>query len=53
LPCVALPATTTKTVGDAREQVMLFGERRYRVRGLDRNLSYEVLKVNVLARAIE
>lgn len=44
-----MPSTITKAVGDAREHVMTFGERRYRVRGLDRNLSYEVLKVNVLA----
>jgi hypothetical protein len=43
------PATTIKAIGDAREHVIVFGERRYRVRGLDRNLSYEVLKVNVLA----
>jgi len=43
------PATTIKQVGDAREHVIVFGERRYRVRGLDRNLSYEVMKVNVLA----
>ena len=30
------------------EVVMSFGERRYRVRGLSKNLSYETLKVNVL-----
>jgi len=30
------------------EVVMSFGERRYRVRGLAKNLSYETLKVNVL-----
>lgn len=30
------------------EVVMSFGERRYRVRGLARNLGYETLKVNVL-----
>jgi hypothetical protein len=33
---------------DLRERVHTFGERRYRVRGLDKNLSYEVLKVNVM-----
>jgi len=32
-----------------REIVLAFGERRYRVRGLHKNLSYELLKVNVLA----
>jgi DNA primase catalytic core len=30
------------------EVVMSFGDRRYRVRGLAKNLSYETLKVNVL-----
>jgi DNA primase catalytic core len=30
------------------EVVMCFGERRYRVRGLIKNLSYDVMKVNVL-----
>ena len=31
------------------EVVLAFGERRYRVRGLSKNLAYDVLKVNVLA----
>jgi DNA primase len=31
------------------EVVLAFAERRYRVRGLSKNLSYDVLKVNVLA----
>ena len=35
-------------VSDA-EIVMNFGDRRYRVRGLAKNLSYELLKVNLLA----
>jgi DNA primase len=30
------------------EVVMSFGDRRYRIRGLARNLSYQTLKVNVL-----
>ena len=30
------------------EVVMVFGERRYRIRGLAKNLSYELMKVNVL-----
>jgi hypothetical protein len=45
----AVPAT--KTLGHEREYVLAFGPRRYRVRGLEKNLSYEVLKVNVLASA--
>jgi DNA primase len=31
------------------EVVLAFAERRYRVRGLSKNLAYDVLKVNVLA----
>ena len=31
------------------EVVLTFAERRYRVRGLSKNLAYDVLKVNVLA----
>jgi DNA primase len=43
------PAPLIKSIGAEHEHVMTFGDRRYRVRGLDKNLSYEVLKVNVLA----
>jgi DNA primase len=42
-PRVELPADVTEN-----EVVMTLGDRRYRVRGLDKNLSYDVLKVNVL-----
>ncbi len=45
----ALPSTSIKSIGAEHEHVMTFGDRRYRVRGLEKNLSYEVLKVNVLA----
>src|SRR5271167_4328661 len=41
----------TKTFGADREYVLTFGPRRYRVRGLEKNLSYESLKVNLLAVA--
>jgi DNA primase catalytic core len=44
---LALPET--KTLGADREYVLSFGPRRYRVRGLEKNLSYEALKVNLLA----
>jgi DNA primase catalytic core len=40
-----------KTLGSEREYAVAFGSRRYRVRGLEKNLSYDVLKVNVLASA--
>ena len=42
-PTLDIPATVT----DA-EIVLSFNERRYRVRGLQKNLSYAVLKVNLL-----
>jgi len=41
----------TRTLGADREYVLSFGPRRYRVRGLETNLSYESLKVNLLAAA--
>jgi DNA primase len=44
---LAMPET--KTLGADREYVLSFGPRRYRVRGLEKNLSYESLKVNLLA----
>jgi len=49
VPCAALPAASVKSIGAEHEHAMTFADRRYRVRGLDKNLSYEVLKVNVLA----
>jgi hypothetical protein len=52
LPAAVMPPAPVASV-DAEvrdhETVLAFGERRYRVRGLPRNLAYEVLKVNVLA----
>lgn len=42
-PAADIPAQVTDD-----EVVMQFGDRRYRVRGLAKNLSYETLKVNVL-----
>lgn len=43
-PALDIPATVTDS-----EIVLTFAERRYRVRGLAKNMSYEVLKVNLLA----
>jgi DNA primase len=48
-PLPILPET--KALGHEREYAIAFGPRRYRVRGLEKNLSYDVLKVNVLASA--
>ena len=41
-------AAEVSTIDNDSEVVMSFGDRRYRVRGLAKNLSAEVLKVNVL-----
>jgi DNA primase len=38
------------TEGTAHEVNLTFADRHYRVRGLNKNLSYEVLKLNVLVR---
>ena len=43
-----LPTATLKALGPEHEYVITFGERRYRVRGLEKNLSYEFMRVNVL-----
>ena len=52
LPAAAVPPTPatdgSAEVSDA-EVVLHFAERRYRIRGLAKNLSYELMKVNVLA----
>lgn len=44
----ASPADDIEAEQSEREVVMVLGERRYRVRGLHKNLSFEQLKVNVL-----
>lgn len=52
LPAAAVPPAPRAEVDaevSAREVVIVRGERRYRIRGLEKNLAYEVLKVNVLA----
>lgn len=54
---VAMPAADVAaevtTIDNDSEVVMSFGDRRYRVRGLAKNLSAEVLKVNVLVSRAE
>jgi len=45
---VAAPAADAPAQVSEDEVVMHFGDRRYRIRGLAKNLSYETLKVNVL-----
>ena len=56
LPATPAPAApAADVVAEVRESevVLTFGDRRYRVRGLARNLSYDVLKVNVLVAKAE
>ena len=51
-PAEAVPASPKNEVAaeiTEQEITLAFGDRRYRVRGLEKNKSYEVLKVNVLA----
>ena len=52
LPASPLPAAPHTELPDAEESdnevVMTLGDRRYRLRGLDKNGSFDVLKVNVL-----
>jgi len=43
----AQPETTPPDNPLADELVVSYGERRYRVRGLAKNLSYETLKINL------
>ena len=56
IPATAVPPAPVPLVEPEvsdQEVVMRFGERRYRVRGLNNNTSYEVLKVNVLLQCGE
>jgi DNA primase len=50
-PSLAALAAKKETAGDttADEVTLTFGDRRYRVRGLAKNLSYDCLRVNLLA----
>ncbi len=53
-PCAPLPSTVATTVDvpteiKGEEIVIWQGDRRYRIRGLAKNMSYELLRVNVLA----
>jgi len=51
-PAPSLPVEVSAQLRE-REVMITFGSRRYRVRGLDKNLAYEVLKVNVLVAGTE
>ncbi|MCP4935602.1 MAG: toprim domain-containing protein [bacterium] len=47
------PADAIEAEVTEHEINMTFGDRQYRIRGLQKNLSFEVLKVNVLVRRNE
>jgi DNA primase catalytic core len=51
LPAAALPegAAEIEAAVTETEVALSFGDRRYRVRGLGKNLAYDILKVNLLA----
>ncbi|HYW73744.1 MAG TPA: CHC2 zinc finger domain-containing protein [Pyrinomonadaceae bacterium] len=48
-PLPPAPAVDAPLQINGDEIVMRFGDRRYRVRGLQKNLSFDALKVNVMA----
>ena len=50
LPASVVPAPSVDIDADVKENeiVLILGDLRYRVRGLNNNLSYDVLKLNVL-----
>jgi len=48
-PVPAAPSAQTVAEVKENEILLAFGDRRYRVRGLAKNLSYDLLKVNLLA----
>jgi DNA primase len=50
-PAMPLAQAEQKPLGTEHEHTVTFGERRYRVRGLEKNASYECMKVNVLVSA--
>ena len=54
LPASPVPATAPPTIEAEvtdNETVITFGERRYRIRGLQKALSYETLKINLCVSA--
>jgi len=54
LPAVVLPAAPQVPVAaEVHDQdiVIVLGDRRYRIRGLEKNLAYDVMKVNLLVSA--
>jgi DNA primase catalytic core len=51
LPAAVVPATSQPPVAaevSETDIVITLGDRRYRIRGLDKNLSFDVMKINLL-----
>ena len=52
LPAAVMPAAPKADIPaqiSEREVTITLGDRRYRIRGLDKNLAYDVMKINLLA----
>lgn len=52
LPAAAVPEAPTPTVAaDVKDNeiIIVLGDRRYRIRGLEKNLAFDVMKINLLA----
>jgi DNA primase len=47
-PAPKVPDIALEVKPESEELVLVLGERRYRVRGLEKNTSFEVMKVNLL-----
>jgi DNA primase catalytic core len=47
-PCPPAPTVISEPEVRENELIVSFGERRYRVRGLAKNLAFDLLKVNIL-----
>jgi len=44
-----LPSAALQSEVKAEEIILTIGDRRYRIRGLSKNLSYDQLRINLLA----
>jgi DNA primase len=51
--CADAPAPASDDAANGGETVFTFGDRRYRVRGLPKNLTPEILKINLLVSLSE
>ena len=52
-PALTAPATEPELSTSGDEIILTFEDRRYRIRGLGKNLSYDLLRVNILVSRAE